>query len=373
MNRERWLILGSHIPPAGHLGGMVRYTVQMIRALESLDSVEVHVHCRSDATEVFTDDVGISGDRVHATESQGPMVDGVRELVGLGRLVEAVSPDVIFGSKHVVPLRPFAADARRVLTVHDLLPFDRPGDFGKAKRWLLPSIYRRSLREADVLACVSEATRRRLVDLFPATEQRAIVVANAMTPSLAAVDPSPMELVGTDGFVLVVGDRSPRKNVGFIVELWPDVLEHRPNAQLVLVGPPGWGTNEAAPGIRELVSTGSVVEAGHVSDARLRWAYEHAAVTLCPSRLEGFGLPVVEALGLGCPVIHSADPAQVEAAAGAGTAIGLEDRGAWVESIVRHLDGVPRPRPSITRTWDDAASELAASSARVPLQLSGRR
>jgi glycosyltransferase involved in cell wall biosynthesis len=151
------------------------------------------------------------------------------------------------------------------------------------------------------------------------------------------------------------------------------VLEHRPNAQLILVGPPGWGTNEGAPGIRQLVSAGSVVEAGHVPDAQLRWAYEHAAVTLCPSLLEGFGLPVVEALGLGCPVILSADPAQVEAAAGAGTPISLRDRGAWVEAIVRHLDGVPRPQPAIRRTWNDAAFELAASTAHVQLQLSARR
>jgi glycosyltransferase involved in cell wall biosynthesis len=171
---------------------------------------------------------------------------------------------------------------------------------------------------------------------------------------------------GLDGapFALVVGDRSPRKNVGFVVDLWPDVLALRPDARLVLVGPPGWGTNQELPGLSALIARGSVVEAGLVSDATLRWAYENAAVTLCPSRLEGFGLPVVEALGFGCPVVHSTDAAQVEAAQGHGIAMSLDDRRGWIDAIVRRLDTGSGTRPvmaSPQRSWGDAGAELVAA------------
>ncbi len=377
MNRDRWLVLGSHIPSEGHLGGMVRYTFEMIRSLEARPDIEIHVHCRPEAMPVLGDVAGVDSQRLHPGPSLGAIGDAVRELVGLGSLMESIAPDVVFGSKHLIPLYPAGPDVCRVLTVHDMIPVIRGRDFGRAKRWLLPSMYFRSIRQADVLACVSHAARDQLLDMVPDVEDRTTVVANAMTPSLAAATPHPMDGLTPGDFVLVVGDHSPRKNVAFIVDLWPEVVRHRPRARLVLVGPPGWGTNEAMPGIVPMLADGSVVEAGHVSDGQLRWAYEHASVTLCPSRLEGFGLPVVEALGLGCPVILSTDPAQVEAAAGGGTVVGFDDRAGWVEAIVNHLD-----RRSVTgaatlqsRTWDDTASELVevANQAQQRLMVAGRR
>jgi len=349
---------------------MVRYVLEMGKALAARSDVDVHVHCRSTSMATLSDAVGIGPERLHASRGSGAVADGLRELVGLGSLLKAVQPNVVFGSKHLVPLLPTTMDIYRVLTVHDMLPFDRPGDFAVAKRLLLPPMYRSSLRRADLLACVSEATRQRLVDRFPEVEPQATVVSNAMTPSLARVDPQPLSGVDCGKFVLVVGDRSPRKNVRFVAELWADVVERRPNARLVLVGPPGWGTDEEVSGIADLVASGSVIEAGHVSEGQLRWAYENAAATLCPSRLEGFGLPVVEALGFGCPVIHSTDPAQIEAANGAGTAIGLDDRRSWIEASITHLDGTDRHGPNTVprRTWDDAADELVGAVA----EMSGR-
>ena len=89
-------------------------------------------------------------------------------------------------------------------------------------------------------------------------------------------------------------------------------------------------------------------------------------VTLCPSLLEGFGLPVLEALTLGCPVVLSTDAAQVEAAAGSGTPVAVDDRQGWVEAIVEHLDHRrPVRRPEVVREWSDVASELVDAAGRV--------
>jgi glycosyltransferase involved in cell wall biosynthesis len=283
------------------------------------------------------------------------------EQYGLGGLVTSIQPSVVLGTKQLLPLRDVSSV--HLLTVHDMLPMDRPQDFGLLKRHLLPPAYRRSIAQADVLACVSHASRDRLLTHIPDAADRAVVVANAMTSALGTTPATPLADLTRQSFALVVGDRSRRKNVGFIVDLWPEVVARHPDARLVLVGPPGWGHNEELPALTRLFDRGSVVEAGFVTDSELRWAYENAVATLCPSRLEGFGLPVVEALSLGCPVILSTDPAQVEASAGLGTAVDLADRERWIDTIVDHFGQHRRPpvRPP-GRSWAEVAEELVAAS-----------
>lgn len=358
MTPQRWLVLGSHIPPTGRLGGMIRYTVEVVRALSERPDVAVHVHCQPDAAPFLADDIGLGPANIRPTATGSTIMDSLVERYRLGPLLEELRPDVVLGTKQLLPSR--APGAVRVLTVHDLLPFDRPHDFGLGKRLLLPPAYRRSLLDADILACVSDATRRRLVERFPEISDRARTVGNAMTSGLLAIDPEPIpDLDGGSPFALVVGDRSGRKNLGFVLDLWPEVVARRPNARLGLVGPPGWGRNEQLPALERLLADGLVVELGLISDSRLRWAYQQAAVTLCPSRLEGFGLPVLEALTLGCPVVLSADPAQVEAADGRGTVVDLRDRPGWIEAVVDHLDRRhPVPGTAAVRSWTDVAGEL---------------
>jgi glycosyltransferase involved in cell wall biosynthesis len=350
---------------------MIRYTVEVARALESRGDAEVHVHCQPEAVPFLQTELGIGAERLHPGATGSRIRDSMLERHGLRKLLAQLEPDAVLGTKHLVPRR--AGNEIRVLTVHDMLPFDRPGDFGRAKRVLLPLAYRRSIADADVLACVSQTTRDRLRQHAPSAGARALVIPNAMTSSLTS---TPAEaLPGLEGrtFALIVADRSHRKNLGFVVDLWPEVLARLPGAVLALAGPPGWGRNESLPGLAELVRADVAMELGLISDGQLRWAYEEAAVTLCPSLLEGFGLPVLEALSLGCPVVLSTDPAQVEAAGGRATPIDVTKPEEWVDSIVDHLRSpISRVEPPPIRTWTDVAEALvvAVDDARRP---GGRR
>lgn len=343
----------------------MRYTVEVTRALAARGDLDVHVHCRPDAAGCFRA-LGLSPRQIHATAPSSTILSSIEEVRGLADVVAAARPDVILGSKHLLPLGD--CTARRVLTVHDMLPFDRPGDFGLLKRTILPHQYRRSIRAADVLACVSEATRQRLLHHLPECATAATVVPNAMTSELLHATPESIPELDNRRFALVVGDFSRRKNVGHILEIWPSVIAADPGAVLALVGPTGWGRDQALPQLGPMVQSRKVVLLGHIPEGQLRWAYENACVLLCPSLLEGFGLPVIEAAAFGCPTIVSTDPALTEAADGFGYQVSIADPQGWVDRILGsfHNDRhqyPPAPVPATERTWDDVADELCAAVA----------
>ena len=98
---------------------------------------------------------------------------------------------------------------------------------------------------------------------------------------------------------------------------------------------------------------------GHRSDGELAWLYRHAAAVLCPSQLEGFGLPVVEGEALGVPVLLSDDAAMGEVSRAGTTKLSPHDAAAWRTAVLAALDGrltaaLPPERP---RSWADVAAE----------------
>lgn len=363
-----WLILASHVPALADRGGMVRYTVEVTGALLRA-GVRVAVHCQPSAVGAFAG-LGVAAPDLHPHAHHFGLRNALGERYGLKATLAAVRPRVILGTKHLVPRR--SPGAIRVLTVHDMMPFDRPQDFGTAKRLLLPQPYLRSLLDADVLACVSEATRKRLVARAPSTADRAVVIPNAMTPSLQHATAQPLAPLAGRRFILAVGDPSPRKNLRHLIGLWSAVEARVPGAHLAVVGPPGWGRAGDLTGLDALVARGAASLHGRVSDGELRWAYEHAAALACPSLLEGFGLPVVEAAAFGCPAIISQDAALVEAGAGWAESYPLTDAEAWCRALASALaagGGASRVRPRHpVRTWDDVAAELIAATASVRVE-----
>lgn len=365
MSPLRWLLMATQVPPGGSLGGIVRYTVELARALGARDDVELHLSAQAGARSSLLPLVR-HPEHVHELPRAGALVP----------LLERYGPlpgpsggyDVVHGAKHLLPLERATAGAVRVLTVHDMILLDRPHDFGPAKRTLLRRPYRASLRTADVPLCVSAATRERLRAWEPSAAARAAVTPLASSPALlvGAAEPVPA-LAGHvrrgRPFALVVGDPTRRKNVPLVVAAWERVVRERPDAVLALVGPPSWGASSYGEHAEALEAAGRLVRLSAVPDAQLRWAYEHAAVALCPSRVEGFGLPVVEALDLGAPVVVSTDAALVEAAAGRAAAVlGPEDPEAWAAAVLGVL-AAPSPRgaSTATRSWDDVAADTVAA------------
>jgi glycosyltransferase involved in cell wall biosynthesis len=357
-----WLLLATHVPSTGTGGGMVRYVVELAGALRSRDDVALTVLARPGTVPFFSDLLAGSGQVAVAPSLPTPGLS-LLEREGLGVRALRQPFDVIHGTKHLIPRR---GNGQRVLTVHDMLPLDRPGDFGTLKRSLLVRPYLASVRQASVLFCVSNATRERMSSYLPEARAKAVVIPLAMSSQLAAAAAVPVPALLGRRFALVVGDPSPRKNLGLLVDIWPEVIRSVPDAVLAVVGPDSWGPTDRGDHFGLMAAQGSVLPLGHLDDGQLRWCYEHAAVVACPSHAEGFGLPALEALTFGAPLITSLDPALCEASGTAATHLASTDPGRWVQPIVERLRDDRKSSPAReSRTWDDVAAETVSAVERV--------
>ncbi|WP_166487259.1 glycosyltransferase family 4 protein [Geodermatophilus obscurus] len=354
----RWLLMAGHVPPGIRGGGIVRYTVELARALVRRDDVELHLLASPAAAGSLADLVG-GPERIVTLPAVPEAVIPAFERLALGRRLGSRF-DVVQGTKHLLPR---GVRARTALTVHDLLLFDRPQDFPLPKRLLLARPYAASLRQADSLVCVSTATRDRLVRWDPELAPRATVAPLTTSPQLLDSEPVPVPSLTGRPFALVVGDPGPRKNLSVAVSAWARVVRRHPDAVLALVGPPAWGSQSYGPDHAGLVADGRLVQLTGVDDGTLRWCYEHCAVALAPSLAEGFGLPAVEALDLGAPLVTSMDPALVEVSGDAAEHLPADDVAGWAEAALRRLEhtGARDPASRQRRTWDDVAAETVAA------------
>ena len=287
-----------------------------------------------------------------AIRGHGQVDRALWERHRLGRLLERMDVDVVHGMKHLVPVTRLPT----VLTVHDIMPLTWPQQFRLTKRLLLPRQFRRSLRDATVIVAASNTTAKRLALVDPAFAEKTVIAPNGVSVELQDVTPRAPAVVPDGPFALVVGDLSPRKNMSLLIDIWDRVSAATGGLRLVAVGPDGWRSAGTRRRLEALAARGSAVWARHVPDEELRWCYEHAQAVLVPTREEGFGLPVVEALMFGAPVIASTDDALVEVAQGRALHLGPDDETAWIDAIVAtaHQTRAPLTPPALA-TWSEHA------------------
>jgi len=222
---------------------------------------------------------------------------------------------------------PVFAGCPLVATVHDLIPLLCPGAVSRRFRLLFRLLIGRTIRAARRVITVSEFTRSDIIARYPSAAGRVVVVPNGVDPAfLAAGDPGDdrraRECHGITGrYLLFVGVFEPRKNVPLLVDAF-EILRHtRPEAadlQLVLAGGAGWSGAAIAEGVRRRGLEPAVRLLGHVPDADLPALYRGATLALVPSQYEGFGLPALEAMACGAPVLASDATALPETVGDAG-------------------------------------------------------
>jgi glycosyltransferase involved in cell wall biosynthesis len=220
-------------------------------------------------------------------------------------------------------------------------------------------------RRADVFAAISQATADDLAAHFPRTASKTVVAPLAADEHFFAADPGDVrERLGLQRpYVLAVGTLEPRKNLPALIEAFIGLPEH--THDLVLVGALGWDTGETQAAIAR--HPDRIRALGHVPDGDLASLYAGAALFAYPSLYEGFGLPVLEAMAAGAPVLTSRISSLPEVAGDAAILVDPRSVDSIREGLRRGLSDPPRRGRERARTfsWARYAQQIVSACERA--------
>jgi glycosyltransferase involved in cell wall biosynthesis len=270
----------------------------------------------------------------------------------LPKLAEELAADIVHLS-FPAPIRRNAMRCPVVVSLHDLYPYDEPGNFGFPKVFFNRVFLQQCLKEADCVACVSETTLSRLKMRFPRfAHRKSVVVHNCVTiDSNKPVIPSGKRRK----FALMVAQHRANKNISLALRAFEELLQRRridEHLSLLLVGNHGPETAAIRSLIKQQTLEASVELIEGVSDGELRWMYANCEFLMAPSSMEGFGLPIVEGLFCGCRVVCSDIPSFREIGGDACHYFDLHaesDSSAMVEAICNALAEPARPAKRLAR------------------------
>jgi glycosyltransferase involved in cell wall biosynthesis len=259
-----------------------------------------------------------------------------------------IEGDVLWGPHGTLPL---AWRRPSVVTLHDFTSITMPGRH-RLKTILSFNLFiGRSLEQATRIACVSRAVADEAIRGFGADPAKIELVPNGVDAFF-----SPGETASAEGYVLFTGTLEPRKGIDDLLFAWSALPEPRP--RLVLCGDAGWKTKVA--------DDACIETTGYVTRERLRELYRGALAFVYPSRYEGFGIPPLEAMACGAPVIATRTGAIPEFAEGAALLVDPGDRFALRDALARAVRepalraelraaGPPRARGW---SWDRGAAAM---------------
>ncbi len=299
-----------------------------------------------------------------------PQVDGPHRLpVGARVLAEAwrrgLPPWPAGDRVHATtPLAPAPRRGPTVVTVHDTVPWTHPETLTPRGAAWHRDMIDRAARTADRLVVPTRAVADELSVLFPRAAERITVVGHGVTALPEVADPDARAAaLGLPGrYVLSLATVEPRKGLDVLVAAMAGVP-----ADLVVVGQAGWGDVD----LRRWADDAGLDRTrlhllGRLPDEDLGVVLGRAAVLAVPSRAEGFGLPVLEGMAAGVPVVHSDAPALVEVGGGATLSFTREDVAGLADRLTAVLDDPAVAADLSARgriraadySWTDAATTL---------------
>ncbi|MDW8069111.1 MAG: glycosyltransferase family 1 protein, partial [Anaerolineae bacterium] len=264
-------------------------------------------------------------------------------------------------------LMPYRPGVPTVLTVYDVIPLKFPAQSTFQARMLFRWTMGMALHAARLVVAISEATHRDLAQHFSVAPERMRVTPLAADPvfsprPLAEVDALRRRYGLPESFVLYVGSNKPHKNLARLVEAWAQTTDSGICSTLVIAGP--WDPRYPEPRRRaEQLGLENIRWLGPIPEADLPALYSAATLFVFPSLYEGFGLPVLEAMACGLPVVCSHTSSLPEVAGDAALLVDPADIRALAAAIERALAdetlratlqarGLERAR---SFTWEDTA------------------
>jgi glycosyltransferase involved in cell wall biosynthesis len=246
-------------------------------------------------------------------------------------------PDIIHSNNFFCPQG--LKSARLVYTLYDLSFLDHPEWHTEENRLgCFEGVFNAGLY-ADMIVSISEYSRRHFLEIFPHFPPERIVVVHggsrfSRKPDLAR--PAALSSLEPGEFWLTVGTREPRKNQLRLLRAYARLKSSLPKTfPLVLAGGRGWLMEDLERTVADLGLAQDIIMPGYLDDPALQWLYQNCYAMVYPSLFEGFGLPVLEAMSLGAPVISSDVTSIPEIVGDAGILVNPLDEGDIFNAMLR--------------------------------------
>jgi glycosyltransferase involved in cell wall biosynthesis len=251
-----------------------------------------------------------------------------------------------------------------VVTIHDTVPFTHPETLTKRGAAWHQAVIRTATRYASAIVVPTAAVAAELMQHAPGPARVHVVghgVPKAVLDLPPEADAIAQELNLPERYVLALGTVEPRKGLDVLIDAMSRPTA--PDLPLVIAGPAGWGRVDLSGG---KLRPGRLHVLGALTDEQLAVVLHRATVLAAPSKAEGFGLPVLEAMAVGVPVVHSDAPALVEVAGGTGVLARRNDPAAWANAL-HSVVAFPERTVALVQsaqvraagfTWERAAESL---------------
>ncbi len=284
-------------------------------------------------------------DNVHpiiaSPQAASPMSRILWEQTRLPGQLRQLKPTIFHSMAYSLPV---LSKIPSIVTIYDLSFFREPERLTTPRRIYLQNMVRYAVRHADRILAISEAGKRELTAVLRVSPKRISVAYPGVDPQCK---PAPEDEIARfkaqsevpERFILHVGTIEPRKNLPVLVRAYADLSNDiRDAVKLVLIGGKGWQTEPLFALIEKLGLEANIVFPGYVPDEDLPLWYGTADLFAYPSVYEGFGIPIVEAMACGTPIIASNTSSLPEAAGPHSILLPPDDAAAWGQAITKLLE-----------------------------------
>ncbi|MBA4336489.1 hypothetical protein C0416_01810 [bacterium] len=213
-------------------------------------------------------------------------------------------------TSYIIPALHNPKKLKVLMTVHDLIAFLYPENHNKKAVLIEKLTLGVALKKVKKVLSVSENTKKDLIKKFGIKESLIDIIHNSASDSYGVIEEDQCEALREEKnlpkeFIFSVGTIEPRKNYTTLIEAYSKIKAHHPNVKLVIAGKKGWKSENVFKKISELDLKEDVIFLGYVTEEELAKIYNLATIFAYPSIYEGFGIPPLEAMKCGCPVITS--------------------------------------------------------------------
>ena len=308
-------ILFDGRPIRSPISGVARYCIELANSISNvgvLENINVTLYCQDwnkknvDLKDIALDLVPL----LHIDRSIPPKIKNI-----LWEYLPQFTHNIEFKNRYDIIHESYFAGlgeahwtgfhSKKVSTIHDVIPIDHPEWYNFSNRYFAKRNLARQCEKSDHIICVSEYTKRRVLELYPKTCELSVLPLGVSVPN-CQIDMSLLDELNIEqeSYIFYVGNIEPRKNLLNYVMSIKEVLIQNKGLKFIIAGHANYlATKILEPIIEEF--SGQVVYLGKIKES-LKWTLLRCAkLVVLPSLYEGFGIPVIEAYSVGTPIIFS--------------------------------------------------------------------